>query len=251
MYVSGSFGKIQIGNNDPAASYVGSVKGVGPVGIVKSDASKWFGMSGKETIDNDNDAGMGDDQKITYFSPKMGAMSFAVSYQPDDSEGTLDDRDKNQTDGVKDGVSAMVKYAGKAGKAKYSVAAGYSQVDSSGNTKDGWNVGMVVSQGATTFAAFTQEEDDGTGKKDNDMGVSIKYKMNKSDTVSLQYGVAKNEATNGNDDETTIITAGYEKNMGGGVSFGASIFNADIDNDSNASQNMSETGVAAGFKIKF
>ena len=75
--------------------------------------------------------------------------------------------------------------------------------------------------------------------------------MNKSTAVSLQYGVAVNEATNGNDDETSIVTAGYSKKLGGGVSLEGSIFNADIDNESNSSQNISEMGIVGGFKVKF
>ena len=251
MYVKGSFGKIQLGNNDPAAAYVGSVKGVGPVGIVKSDAGDWVGMTGAETIDNDNDVGMGDNQNITYFTPKMGNMSAIVSYMPDASSGTATDYDDSETSGDRDGISAMVKYAGKAGGAKYSFAVGYSQVDTGSVTEDGWNMGITMSSGAYTFAAFSAEEDTGSGAKNTDAGASVKYQMNKSTAVSLQYGVAVNEATNGNDDETSIVTAGYSQKLGGGVSLEGSIFNADIDNDSDSSQNISEMGIVGGFKVKF
>ena len=252
MYVKGSFGKFQIGNNDPAASYVGGTKGVGPVGIIKSDAGDWVGLTNAQTIDNDNDAGMGDDQKITYFAPKMGALSMAVSYQPDNSEGSETDYDDTETSGLNDGVSVMAKYAGKAGKTKYSAAVGYSQVDNgSGATPDGWNLNLTVGQGATTVTFMTQDEDNGSGQKDKDMGVGIMHKLNKADTVSFQYGIAERQPTSGSDLKTTIATAGYSKNLGGGVKFEGSIFNVDVDNGSGSSNNVSETGVVAGFKVKF
>ena len=251
MYVKGSFGKFQIGNNDPAASYVGSVKGVGPVGIVKSDAGDWVGLSGNQTIDNDNDVGMGDNQKITYFLPKMGALSAAVSYMPDASAGTATDYDDTETSGDRDGISAMAKYAGKAGKTKYSLAVGYSQVDTGSVTEDGWNMGVNIGQGAVTLTAFHAVEDNGSGTKNKDTGAAIMYKLNKSDTVSLQYGFAENEPSSGTDKKTTVTSAGYSKNLGGGVKFEGSIFNVDDDQGSGSSNNVSENGVVAGFKIKF
>ena len=251
MYVKGSFGKLVLGNNDAAAAYVGSVSGVGPVGIVKSDAGDWIGMTGAQTIDNDNDVGMGDNQNITYFTPKMGALSAAVSYMPDASGGVATDYDDSEITGDRDGISAMVKYAGKAGGAKYSLAMGYSQVDTGSVTEDGWNMGVKVSSGAYTISAFSAEEDTGSGVKNTDAGAAIKYQMSKSTAASLQYGAATNEAVNGDDDTTTILTAGYQKKLGGGVSFEGSIFNADIDNDSDSSENISEMGIVGGFKVKF
>ena len=252
MYVSGSFGKVTVGNNDPAAAMVGGLKGVGPVGAVKSDAGDWVGLTNAQTVDNDNDAGMGDMQKIIYQPPKMGALSMAVSYMPDNSDGTETDYDDNETSGLNDGVSAMAKYSGKAGKAKYSIAAGYSQVDNgSGATPDGWNLNVTMAQGASTVTFILQDEDNGSGQKDKDLGVAFMHKLNKADTVSLQYGIAEKQPTSGSDNKTTVTTAGYSKNLGGGVKFEGSIFNVDVDNGSGSSDNVSETGVVAGFKVKF
>jgi hypothetical protein len=248
MYVSGSFGKIQLGNNDPAAAYVGSVKGVGPVGIVKSDARSWVTNTVSkhyQVIDNDNDLGMGDAQKITYFTPKMGQFSAAFSYMPDASDGS--GNMTNETSGNHDGISAMAKFAGKAGGAKYSLAAGYSSVDTGSADNSGWNVGVNVSSGKNTFTAFSNNEE--SGSTDNtDVGVAVKHQMNKTDAVSIQLGVAEADAAGtGSDKETTVITAGYEKKLGGGVTFAGSIFNIETDND--AGSNVSDMGVVGGFKV--
>tara|TARA_A100001037_G_scaffold228985_1_gene207089 strand:- start:1356 stop:2387 length:1032 start_codon:yes stop_codon:yes gene_type:complete len=248
MYVSGSFGKIQLGNNDPAASYVGSVKGVGPVGIVKSDARRWVGGT-YQVIDNDNDLGMGDAQKITYFTPKMGSFSGAISYMPDNSDGASGDSYTSETSGNSDGVSAMGKISGKMGGSKYSLAVGYSTVDASGTDNSGWNVGVNVSAGKNTFTVFSNNEESGT-TDNTDLGAAIKHKLSKTDTVSLQLGVAEKDAAGtGSDQETTVITAGYSKNLGGGVSFQGSIFNIETDNDSGT--NVGDMGVVGGFKVKF
>jgi len=249
MYIKGDFGKLQLGNNDPAAAYVGSVKGVGPVGIIKSDARRWVPGT-YQVIDNDNDVGMGDAQKITYFTPKMpGGFSAAISYMPDSSDSSDNDYYQSETSGNHDGVSAMGKFSGKASGSKYSLAIGYSQVDTGSATNDGWNVGLNVKTGAITMTLFTAREDSGT-TKNNDVGAAIMYKMNKADTVSLQIGAAEKDAVGtGSDQETTVVTAGYSKNMGGGVSLNASIFNIDTDNDSGS--NVSDMGVVGGFKVKF
>jgi hypothetical protein len=246
MYVSGSFGKIQLGNNDPAAAYVGSVKGVGPVGIVKSDARSWVGGT-YQVIDNDNDLGMGDAQKITYFTPKMGSFSGAISYMPDASDGT--GNMTNETSGNSDGVSVMGKIAGKMGGSKYSLAVGYSTVDASGTDNSGWNVGLNVKAGKNTFTAFSNNEESGT-TDNTDVGVAVMHKLNKTDTISLQMGAAKKDvASTGSDQESTVITAGYEKNLGGGVKFAGSIFNIETDNDSGT--NVGDMGVVGGFKVSF
>jgi len=249
MYIKGAFGKLQLGNNDPAAAYVGSVKGVGPVGIIKSDARRWVPGT-YQVIDNDNDLGMGDAQKITYFTPKMGGgFTAAFSYMPDSSDSSDNDYYQSETSGNHDGISAMAKFASKAGGSKYHLAIGYSQVDTGSATNDGWNVGLNVKSGATTITFFTAREDSGT-TKNNDIGAAIKYKMSKAESVSLQMGAAEKDAPGtGSDQETTVVTAGYSKNMGGGVSLNASIFNIDTDNDSGS--NVSDMGVVGGFKVKF
>jgi hypothetical protein len=210
MYIKGSFGKIQLGNNDPAAAYVGSVKGVGPVGIIKSDARRWVGGT-YQVIDNDNDLGMGDAQKITYFTPKMGSFSGAISYMPDASDSGDNDYYQSETSGNSDGVSAMGKMAGKMGSTKYSLAVGYSTVDASGTDNSGWNVGLNVKVGKNTFTAFSNNEESGT-TDNTDIGVAVMHKLSKSDTISLQMGVAeKDAASTGSDQETTVITAGYSR----------------------------------------
>ncbi|MFL2669339.1 MAG: porin [Alphaproteobacteria bacterium] len=248
MYISGSFGKIQLGNNDAAAAYVGSVKGVGPVGIIKSDARRWVGGS-YQVIDNDNDLSMGDTQKITYFTPKMGSFSGAISYMPDASDSSDNDYYQSETSGISDGVSAMGKFSGKMGSSKYSLAVGYSTVDDDGTDNSGWNVGLNVSAGKNTFTIFSNNEEDGT-TDNTDMGVAVMHKLSKTDTVSLQLGVAeKDAAATGSDAETTVITAGYAKKLGGGVSFEGSVFNIETDNDSGT--NVGDMGVVGGFKVKF
>jgi hypothetical protein len=249
--VSGSFGKFIIGNNDAAAASVGGLKGVGPVGAIKSDAGDWIASTSKfiHGVDNDNDVGQGDSQKIAYFTPKIGGMQFGLSYMPDASDGSNSDYDDSETSGLRDGLSAMAKYSGKAGSTKYSVAVGWSTVDSSGTDNSGYNVNMTVTQGATTLTAFTKSEESGATDLDAS-GVALMHKMNKTDTVSIQVGSADSDAAGtGSDKGTTVITAGYAKNMGGGVSLEASAFNLDTDNDSGT--NISDMGVVGGFKIKF
>merc|ERR1712054_596994 len=121
LYVSGSFGKLQMGNNDVAAASAGGVSVVGPVGIIKSDAGDWIAATGSLN-NSDNDLGMGDAQNVHYSTPKINGLQLSVSYTPDASDGANSDFDDSETSGFKDGVSGLVKYNGKFGGAKTTLA---------------------------------------------------------------------------------------------------------------------------------
>tara|TARA_A100001037_G_C15058547_1_gene593571 strand:+ start:1045 stop:1203 length:159 start_codon:yes stop_codon:yes gene_type:complete len=49
-------------------------------------------------------------------------------------------------------------------------------------------------------------------------------------------------------DKNTIVTsAGYSKNLGGGIKLEGSIFNVGVDNGSGNSDNVNENGIVLGF----
>ena len=248
FYFLGAFGKFQIGNSDPAASYVGGIKGVGPI---QKNADEWVGLTNAQAIDNGNDVGMGDAQKITYFSPKMGPLFVGFSYQPDASDSNAGDNDDTEIKGNRDGVSAMGKFSGKAGRIIYSVAAGYSQINTGTIKKNGWNMNLTIERGHTVFTFFRAAEDNDSNTKDTDFGAALKVVLNKSDTMSIQYCGATRSEILLPDKNTIVTSAGYSKNLGGGIKLEGSIFNVGVDNGSGNSDNVNENGIVLGFKVKF
>ena len=248
IYLSGSFGKIQIGSNDVAAAGVGNVDAVGPVGINKSDAKKWLPGLVK-TINSDNDLGMSDEQNVMYTSPKMNGLQFAVSYTPETSASAA-----RATSGFTDGFSSMVKYSGKMGGASVSVGLGYSSnksAPSSGSSQDGVNGQVKIGSGPLTFAAAYMKEDLAS-TEDTFAGASVVYKLDKVNSVSLSYGNFETKTiSSGATVDDTVYTLGFARNLGKGVSFAASIFDGETEDSGTATNNADGHGVVGGFKVKF
>ncbi len=125
--VSGSFGEIQIGSEDHAASlmHYGN-KDVG-VGLNCGDASFIPGIT---SCAREGGLGLGtsgwliggDDQKISYFTPRMEGVQFGVSYVPDtDSEDAVTPALNNDHDAVAVGLN----YKGGIGDASIALSAGH------------------------------------------------------------------------------------------------------------------------------
>lgn len=248
LYVSGSFGKLQMGNNDVAAASAGGVSVVGPVGIIKSDAGDWIAASGSLN-NSDNDLGMGDAQNVHYSTPKINGLQLSVSYTPDASDGADSDFDDSETAGFKDGVSGLIKYNGKFGGAKITVALGRTTADNSGYDMEGTNASLKVAQGPITVTATMAEEDLSATREDKFTGAGLIYKLDKANSVSAGYGKGKRTNTGGSDREQTVYTFGAQRNLGKGVSVSASVFNSETTNQTGT--NVDDSGFAAGIKVKF
>jgi len=251
LYVSGSFGKIQLGNNDVAAAGAGGVSVVGPVGIIKSDAGDWIPQTG--SINNsDNDLGFGDSQNITYATPKINGLQLTVSYTPDSSDDQNSDYDDHETSGIKEGISGLLKYSGKFGGSKVTLAVGRTtgvDTDRSNFDMEGTNVSVKLQQGPFTLTATSNQEETRTNRKDKFTGAGLIYKLDKANSVSAGYGKGKRVNTGGSDREQTVYTFGASRNLGKGVSVSASVFNAETQNASGT--NVDDTGFAAGIRVNF
>lgn len=256
-YVKASWGQINIGNNDVASAYTGGISVVGPVGIIKSDAGDWF-LGNYELNNTDADAGVGDAQNITYFSPKVGGAQIIVSYTPDSSDGAAGVYDDQETGGIHNAVSGSINYTAKLSGAKIRVAAGYTTVEASdaatgGNdTREAWSTSVKVTAGAATVTAAYAKEN--LTDKDTFWGVGLIWKLDKMQKVSIGYGFGEETQRGvGNEDrDSSVLTFGYTRNMGKGVSLAASVFRADLDSDGTGTVNDREGwGVVGGLKIKF
>ena len=131
--VSGAFGEIQIGSEDHAASlmHYGN-KDVG-VGLNCGDASF---ISGVTSCAREGSLGLGtsgwliggDDQKISYFTPRMEGVQFGLSYVPDtrSEDGTDEDggygSPKNND---QDAVAVGLNYMGSIGDTSVALSAGH------------------------------------------------------------------------------------------------------------------------------
>jgi len=247
--VSGGFGRLVVGNNDVASSGVGSIRVVGPVGIIKSDASDWVAGT-YEKNDVDSDLGAGDFQSIAYFTPRMGGIQIGVSYTPDNS-----DSDDMATTGPHNWVSGLIRYSAKAGKNRVSLGIGYTQNEESdtGSNMEGDSISMAgeISNGPWTVSgAWSEESIGGANDTDEFFGFGVRYRISKLSTMSIGYGKGTEDENSGSDGTSSVTSLSYERTLGGGVTWGSSLAWADIDQDGTANDvngMMIVTGVRARF----
>jgi outer membrane protein OmpU len=249
LYVQGSFGKIQIGNNDNVGASAASLRVVGPIGHIKSDSGDWVGKTG--ALNNfDIDLGSGDAQGIQYHTPKINGLQLAVSYKPDSSDGTYGDMDDRETTGVKDTVAALIKYSGSMGGTKVGVGVGISNNDKDGVSQDGYAVGLSLAQGPLSLTVGYAKEDFNATNEQTFVGAGLIYKLDKVNSISFGFSRGEKATATANTDlEEDLITLGYSRNLGKGVSFAASAFNVSTGHE--ASTNVDENGFVAGFSVNF
>jgi hypothetical protein len=244
MYVKGGFGKIIIGANDVAAAYTGGAKVVGPVGLAKSDAGKWVGFTSFFN-NHDVDLGAGDYQNITYQSPKVNGVQVIASYTPDGSSSNA----SRNAGGKSNWQSVGVNYSGKASGGKFKIAAGYTEMETAAEVvQDGWNASASVSMGKMSFSAgYSRENEANTSEF---LSVGAIYKLNKKDSVSFGYSDGETDvAASTANTSGSVMTVGFARNLGGGVTLAASGFKVETDHVS--ATNVSEIGIVGGLKVKF
>jgi len=250
-----SFGKFVVGNNDVASAYVGGVSVVGPVGITKSDAADWLPGSQALLNNTDADLGAGDAQNIAYFTPKIGGLQAIVSYVPDRSDATgTSAYDDQETTGFHNHFSGALKYGAKMGSTSVSLGAGYSTVentDAAGTPgeNNGYGITGAVSFSGLKLSATRAHENNATDT-DSYWAVAALYKAGKN-SFSIGYSEAESDkaADGSGKDVSDIITVGYQKNMGKGVTWASSIVHAGYTKAATAK--VDGTAVVTGLKVKF
>lgn len=245
MSIAGSFGKFIVGANDVAAAYTGGAKVVGPVGLAKSDAGKWVKFTSFFN-NHDVDLGAGDGQNITYQSPKMNGLQVIASYTPDTGTASA-----SRVEGGKSNWESIgVSYSGKASGGSFKVAMGYTEMETAANVvQDGYNASASVSMGAMSLSAgYSVENESDTNTF---MSLGAIYKLNKTDSVSIGYSDGETDVAGSTttDKGGNVTTIGFARNLGGGVTLAASIFQAETTHD--AVTNVKDMGVVGGLVVKF
>ena len=149
-YISGSFGTLRVGNDDPAANQMATAAPY-PDYIFNGN-SPYFSPSGAFLTTFPTG---GDNAKLIYFTPALGGLSMAVSYAPEGSDGG------EARAGSGDGASSAyaravdsdnqqssigIRYDGSMGMDMgVAAAAGWSQHN---DDQTRWNVGLSLSMGS-------------------------------------------------------------------------------------------------------
>jgi hypothetical protein len=263
LYISGSFGRINLGQEDTASELMGyGAPTVGPVGTNKSDAGDWVrDPKGTVNFSHNMDLGLSDKHGVSYYSPRVAGLQFGASYHPVVNENS----DATQPETSKDhqGMSTAVNYVTKFGGTSVAVYGGFAMKETADDVTSpghfgssyegdatGWGAGANVGFGGFTVGASYISEDDDTTKNTFSVGVRYKAGMN---AFSVGYQYADSSVINSTeDDEGKLITVGYERTLGPGVTLGASIAKVDWDGSgTGASQDNDGIMIVTGIKLDF
>jgi len=233
LNISGGFGKLELGAQDNAAkNMVGGYLGSGAVGVGISThlgVNKWIDLPSGHAASANNPIDVGsDNDKISYYTPRMSGLAVGVSYSP---SATSADTPAALSDGIHTIYAVAATFDRKMGNASFGIAAGYTNGHESGGTDHGhpavWGAGFKVdydkirvSAGVThewNRSAETATTD--AGDLSHDFG--IKYTMDKNNSFSLGYVKVTDQAlrSNTNDDETEIGVLAYQRALGKGVAY--------------------------------
>lgn len=160
-YISGSFGTLRVGNDDPAA-YLMATAAPYPDYIFNGN-TPFFSPSGAflSTFPYASDSA-----SLMYFTPAIGGLSMAVSYAPEGSGEAHSHGDTGAYATAKDPdgdqiTSIGVRYDGSMGMDMgVAAAAGWTQFD---DETDGMNVGLSLSMGSFALGGSYADRDVDTG----------------------------------------------------------------------------------------
>lgn len=201
-YISGSFGRIEAGDQDGAANSLGwEVPNVG-YGQVGGDYADFVGPTSVVEVANS-----GDDTKVTYYTPSLKGMTLGISYAPFDEEGNaITTAQGEEEDQVELGLSYSRAWNG----VEIEIGAGYFSDNQESGSEDfgAWSSGINVSMSDITFGlGYVDDGDGGAAAGSNSKGIAggISYAM---DEWSVAASYAQNEANAPTGQDSDVFGAG-------------------------------------------
>ena len=174
-FVSGSFGRIEIGAEDGAADrltgfwadYVFTNAGDG-TGLLFDQAA-----AGVAAVDTDG-ADTNDGLKVTYFTPSFSGFEAGVSYAATGAEGSTSSQNANGDLGS--GFEVGARYRNTFGDISINVGGGYTYfLSDDAATEAGYTLGAVVGFSGFEVSAIYGVDDRETGNDNEAFGLGASY----------------------------------------------------------------------------
>jgi len=260
VYLAGSWGRVNFGDEDGAAYLLqvaapsaddnidGIRQFINPINYGSSTGL--YALSGVYSggLDYDNDIA-GNDDKITYLSPVFSGFQGGISWTPEAGDDVSEGNNGNAVDtsGTFDNVwEAALRYEGSFNNVGMILGAGYTYADE--NTSE-WNVGADFDIGAFGIGAiYTQFDGDNSVVIDSETWAvggdytTGPFKLGVSYLNNDQDGVV----------DTDRYTGGVVYTYGPGMSFRGSVSYADFDDQGTVlSGDADATSVLLGTQINF
>lgn len=270
IYMSGAFGRVNLGSEDGAAyllqvaapSADSNIDGirqyVQPVNYAAAGLAGSGGFAFNAPADASQNDGFDYDQditgkaeKITYLSPNFSGFQVGASYTHDLGDtGSVDPvaNGFNAEDdgGFDEGYEVAARYEGVLSNFGYALGAGYTHAEDAGagDDYDGWNVGLDVDAGPFGIGAAYLDEEINEDVQTYVVGADYT-------TGPFKFGASYYRQEDENvagDLDTDRYTGGVIYTAGPGLSFRGSV--SYIDHDSDVADEEA-TSVMGGVQINF
>ena len=245
--ISGSFGTIRIGNEDPAGKKMATVAPYATYFYGVNDnywAQSASSVGSSPWMTTYPDAAAGASASVLYFSPVINGFQFGVSYAPEAGASA-----ENATAGTDDGndvVSVGVRYDGAFGDTGVTVAAGYASNDKAEATVTEWGGGIVVSMSGVSLGGSMSVLDDDAGSDDlTQFDLGIMYGEGPW-SVSANVGNQQNDDAMLDNDFARLL-ANY--NLGPGINVAGAIGLDSPNAGANDGNDTTFAGIALGISF--
>lgn len=259
--IAGDFGTVIIGQeNLPAYKmhYTGGMW-VGNNGLSSTGITAFIGNPGTSWFHNGfmNDAGpiTGDNDMVSYYTPRMGGIQLGVGWAPDSA---INDGSASDTNGAghgfEDVLSIGANYQGDMDGTSVGVSVGFTDIagGTSLTTNSGlrsYQAGLNVGMGGLTFGLSWFAMDDDAVVKAGDADtfmVGVTYSTG-AHTIGLtgSFGNAEETTADTDDTEGSAIMLAHDYALGGGASFSSAVTWIDVDDE----LNVSDDGVVGMFLL--
>jgi len=231
LFMNGSFGRIEIGTDNGAAYRMHYGIASNGIGIDESDWTSWIPGTSTEARATSIASGIeNDENKITYFSPRVSGIQIGATYIPEmDVNVQTPSGGSREADGTRDNAySIAANYQTSFDAVSVMASLGYTNAGDDarvGANHDGINAGLRIGFGGFTASLAYGEEDDDSAADDevSILGFGLGYKAGPAG-VSIAYIRGEDSADNF---KQNALEVGASYAMGPGVTAKGSVYYAD------------------------
>lgn len=250
IFLSGDWGRVELGDNDGAADQLDVVGTSGfTYGMLNNSTGGTFNADGvanrnTRTAANLNDSS--DDTKITYLTPSFSGFTAGISYAPESNTGNSVADSAGGEDHFEVGLNYSGDFDGFGLTA--AITANHEEINED-DDQTGVQAGVEVSvAGFTVGLAGAHIDNDNTGETDT-VNFGVSYSAGAWTVAGgALYSEFDADAAN-SDEELTAVTAGVSYNIAPGLtaSLGGTYGENEVDNSDDREFNT----VVAGIQVSF
>ena len=251
LYISGSFGRLEMGTDNGAGYRMHyGVKSNG-IGIDESDVSAWVAGANGALRSTSRTTGIDNDQnKITYFSPRINGFQIGATFMPDadDIDGVTPNTAGQEVDARRDnGYGLAANYVTSVADMSLKASVGFADAGGAvAGNETALSGGIQVGFGGFTASfAYGEHEDDTAVSDDNVFGVSIAYNAGPAG-VSVAYIRGEDSDS---DDQQDALELGASYKVGPGVTAKGSVYY--LERNTAGVSTADGVAVAAGLALSF